>query len=122
MPTERKHGDQPEPRRPRHLARWLFFVAFGLALSGSWSSDFVSGPTVWLRTFCAQLFWTKTVWAQTVSDEKPTTEGAAEDDAKGAGSSESEPPAPVDNAPPTKGFKPSEKIGADSVVAFPVDI
>ena len=65
-----------------------------------------------------------TVWAQAPSklqesgQAQTTTEGKT-DDAKTV---EPKSPAAVDPAPPAKGFKPSEKIRADSAVSFPVDI
>ena len=65
------------------------------------------------------------VWAQASSkpqesrQTQTTTEGEMQEGAKTA---EPKSLAPVDPAPPAKGFKPSEKIRADSAVSFPVDI
>ena len=65
------------------------------------------------------------VWAQAPSkpQESEQTQTSSEGEMReGPKTAEPKSPTPVDPAPPAKGFKPSEKIRADSAVSFPVDI
>ena len=95
-----------------------------------WGSGWFAMPTerigraLFVLMIASAAYAPDTVWAQAPSkleesaQTQTTTEGKTED----ARTVEPKSPVPVDPAPPAKGFKPSEKIRADSAVSFPVDI